>query len=361
MLVRRGERQYVIELKSSAEPRRDRLVPLLAQAILQAQAAAAKAQLSPHAKPLAVIGTEHLSASLIDDLRAFAREVAPDVSIGIVDLHGSRVFIGEGLEDLNHVVRESKQQRALAHVRPQLHLFSDLNQWMLKVLLSPRIPDHLLRAPRQPLANASDLAKAADVSLMSASRLVSLLRAEGFLDESRGLELVNIEMLLNRWQRASRKPILEVPMRWIIPGASERKLFDAVRAYSRPSESQTAGLNRAVARPRLCLGLFAAANALGFKFVHGVAAHLFVERPDTEMLESLGLAQVQPGQSVDVFVRVPALRESVFRPAVIRDGLPVCDVLQVWLDVADHPARGGNQANEIWRQVLAPLYKRRDK
>jgi hypothetical protein len=32
-------------------------------------------------------------------------------------------------------------------------------------------------------------------------------------------------------------------------------------------------------------------------------------------------------------------------------------VLQVWLDVADHPARGASQAEEIWRRVLVQLLK----
>jgi hypothetical protein len=44
---------------------------------------------------------------------------------------------------------------------------------------------------------------------------------------------------------------------------------------------------------------------------------------------------------------------------VNREGLPVSDILQVWLDVADHPSRGGAQAHEIWRRVLAPLVKDR--
>jgi hypothetical protein len=47
----------------------------------------------------------------------------------------------------------------------------------------------------------------------------------------------------------------------------------------------------------------------------------------------------------------------VFRATVVRNALPVCDVLQVWLDVADHPSRGASQAKEIWRRVLVPLSK----
>jgi hypothetical protein len=55
--------------------------------------------------------------------------------------------------------------------------------------------------------------------------------------------------------------------------------------------------------------------------------------------------------------RVPAFRESVFRAAVVRDGVPVADILQVWLDVSSHPARVDAQAEEIRRRVLAPIFE----
>ena len=43
-------------------------------------------------------------------------------------------------------------------------LFSDLNQWMLKILLAPPlIPEGFLLAPRERYRNASQLAEAAGV------------------------------------------------------------------------------------------------------------------------------------------------------------------------------------------------------
>jgi hypothetical protein len=361
LVVRRGERQYVVEMKSSPEARRDRLIPLLSQAILQARAAASKADVSPSPLPLAIIGAPRLSQSLVHDLRSFAAQVAPDVAIGIIDLEGSRIFVGNELESLSSSAARPRLSVPLPHLAPRLHLFSDLNQWMLKVLLSPRIPEHLLQAPRRQLENVSELAKAARVSLMSAFRCVSLLKAGGFLDEQAPvLRLINVEALFERWRAASLRPVRELSMRWVIPGDQERQLSDAVRAYLKKSESAVSrgrGANRAVQRPRICLGLFAAADVLGFGFVHGVAPHLYLERLDPRALESLGLAPARAGQRADVFVRVPSFRESVFRAAVVRNELPVCDVLQVWLDVADHPSRGASQAKEIWRRVLAPLSK----
>ena len=109
--------------------------------------------------------------------------------------------------------------------------------------------------------------------------------------------------------------------------------------------------------PRTCLGFFAAAEQLGFGFVHGVPPSFYLENLDREALARLGLSPEGAERASDVSVRVPAFRESVFRAAVLRKGVPVADVLQVWLDVAAHPARGAAQAEEIRRRALAPIFK----
>jgi hypothetical protein len=105
---------------------------------------------------------------------------------------------------------------------------------------------------------------------------------------------------------------------------------------------------------RVCAGLFSAAELLGLSFVHGAPRHLYVEERNPELFQLLGLVSAREGESVDVFVRVPVARASIFRAAVEVDEVPASDVLQVWLDVAAHPARGRAQADEIWRRILAP-------
>jgi hypothetical protein len=45
----------------------------------------------------------------------------------------------------------------------------------------------------------------------------------------------------------------------------------------------------------------------------------------------------------------------VFRAAVPCDGVPVSDVVQVWLDAGAYPSRGPEQADMIYRKVLRPL------
>lgn len=92
-------------------------------------------------------------------------------------------------------------------------------------------------------------------------------------------------------------------------------------------------------------------------FVHGVPPHLYVERVDVEVLRELGLSLDDAEHRADVYLRIPEYDECVFRGAVVRDGLPVADILQVWLDVSNFPARGKAQADEIRRRILRPLIK----
>lgn len=357
LLAQRGEHSYVVKVKSAPEGRRDRLLPLLAQAILQARAFAER---SPEpVAPLAIVGAKSVSEALVHDLDQFVQEYAPDAAVGLVDMEGFQWFRGPGLDSSMNAAR-GRAERRLRVRAPEAavsHLFSDLNQWMLKVLLAPWIPSDVLNAPRGEYRNASQLAAASNVSVMSAFRFVRQLRLEGFLDESDSiLSLVRLEELLRRWQAESLRPARDVPMRWILRGDPARQLQDALRAQAPESAAPPPRSRRAAAPPpRQCLGLFAAADALGVGFVHGVAPLVYLERLEPGVLERLGLSLDAPGVFPDIYIRVPAARESVFRGAVLRDGVPVSDVVQVWLDAGAYPARGPEQADIIYRKVLKPL------
>jgi len=355
LLVRCGKLVYAVQVKSVSEGRRDRVIPLLAQTILQAQAIARERSAGA---PLAVIGSARVPEALADEVRRFANEYAPGVATGVMDLEGFRSFVGAGLEELN-APRQPAPQGLPAKAEAQSHLFSDLNQWMLKVLLAPRIPAQLLSAPRGEYRNASQLARAAGVSVMSSFRLLRLLRMEGFLNESTGpLRLVRIEELMRRWRAAYLHPIREWPMRWIVRGDRDKQLKRALRSYSSLQRSWLDAQrgNKSQPLPRICLGLFAAAEVLGFGLVHGVKPHICIEQLRRDSIRRLGLLHIEPGHSVDVYLRIPLAPQSVFRGSVLRGGIPVSDILQVWLDVLEHPARGHAQALEIQRGALRSVF-----
>ena len=342
---------FAVDLKVASEARRDRLIPLFSQAVLEAAAVARHG--SPSARPLAIVASSQIPESLVARLQQFAADYAPDIAFGIIDADGLRHFSDPALSELNALPQPRRGRPPVLHRSP--NLFSDLNEWMLKVVLAPGIPDELLSAPRATYRNASELAKAANVSVMSAFRFVSQFREAHFLDSSDGrLRIVRVEDLMARWQAASLRVGREIPARWILRGGDDQlggalrshAQVDAARPQQRPVKS----------RIRFCLGLFAAADRLGLGFVQGPIPYLYAERLDLDALRELGLSPCGPSDGADVRVRVPSKPQSLFRAAVQRDGVPVADVLQVWLDVQGHPARGHQQAEEIRRRVLQPVF-----
>jgi len=358
LVVDGGGKKYVVEVKGSSEGRRDRLIPLLSQAILQATLIAQ--QFPEHAVPVAVVGSKRIPASVVEQIKRFASIYASNVGVGIIDTEGLVAFVGPGLEGLDaKPVRRMVRQDASQQRLPDL--FSGLNQWMLKILLGQSLPESLLSVPREQIRNASQLAGIANVSVMSASRLVNQLKTEGFLDEHGDhLQIVRSRELLERWVSANRQMARDIPLRWILK-KDEKQFFASVAKYAAENSAAPMLKSRARTRvvkppPRCCIGLFAAADALGVGFVRGVPPHLYLESLDFAVLQKLGLSVQDSERRVDVYVRVPSNKEAIFRAAVIRDGLPISDVLQVWLDCSTHPARGREQADEIRRRILTPLF-----
>jgi hypothetical protein len=351
-IVSRPGKKLIIELKRASEGRRDRVIPLLSQAALEAAYYSRNLPGSP--MPVAIVGANHIRNSVAEEAKDFVRKRAPEVAVGLLDLEGFRSFAGHGLESLSSERQPAKSvpSQKLRARAPQL--FSDLNQWMLKVLLAPRIPESYLFAPRGHYQGASQLAEAAGVSVMSSFRFVEQFSKEGFLESSGHLRIVRSKELMDRWLAANQRGSLEIPMRWVLHKGKEG-LGNALRSYE--SGSSISGGQLLSQRPRVCLGLYAAADVLGLGFVHGANPYLYLERMSQDVLERLGLSANGAEEQADVFVRVPGNREGVFRGVVRKDGVPASDILQIWLDVAQHPARGREQANMIYRRILAPAFE----
>jgi hypothetical protein len=330
LVARRGRAVYAAGLKVASEGRSDRLVALLAQAVLETRREA-----GANARPLAVVAAPRIPQRAAQQVLKFATEFAADAAVGVIDFEGFRAFRGPQLEALNAdaAVRRAAPRPAATSGR----LLSDLNQWMLKVLLAPELPERLLSAPRGHYRNASELARAAGVSVMSAFRFVQQLQHEGYLDESAShLSLVRRGDLFDRWQGLSARSAREAPMRFVLPGNAQAQLRKALNGNG-------------VA----CLALFAAADLLQLGFVSGVPPYVYVDRlRPSRLADWKGLRACAPGEAPDVIVREVPAPQSVFRGAVNAEGVAACDVLQVWVDVAAHPSRGREQADLIRRRVL---------
>lgn len=330
-LVSKDSSAYLAVAKSSSEGRADRVIPLLSQTILEARHHARDRK----AQPLAIVHVGNAQPALLQRVGTFMRRYAPDAAVGIVGSDGGRHFIGPDLASLN-VTPPRIRRHIVAPTPTAANLFTDLNQWLLKVLLAPEIPQELLTAPRVRCQSISQLANEAGVSLMTASRFITRMREEGFLDSTTtSLLPVRRAELFRRWQSAALHSPAEMPIRFLNRAAGQSQLYETV--------SNNKG----------CLALFAAADLLGLGHVVGVPPHVYVRSlPRSEDELWRGLVPARPGDHVDLILRQAAAPQSMLRGAVQRDGLMATDVLQIWLDVSAHPSRGQEQADHLRHTVL---------
>jgi hypothetical protein len=352
-IIKDGVR-YAVEVKSLSEGRTDRVIPLLSQAILQAQRYAAERK---GAKPMAILYVAQAPDSMFKKVIDFIDAYRPRAAIAIVTPDGVSLVRWQDVGPWEMTSSERLTPRNMARhpgargMAPlkSFNLFSDLNQWMLKVLLAPDISEDLLNAPRNRYRSGSDLAAAAQCSQMSASRLLQHLRQEGFLDEyASALHVVRRQELFKRWRAAAMRSAPEIPMRFTVRAAVAQQLKGLLQSD----------------RVQACLGLFSAADALGMGHVSGVPPYVYVPKlpgSATDLRNPVwATVTLYPEGAPDLIVRQAMAPEAVFKGAVHHGGTLCADIIQVWLDVSNHPSRGQEQADHIYNAVLLPLIKQGD-
>lgn len=364
LLCRKGEQVYAVELKASVgKARRTILRALLADAILQSRVRAEQLE----AQPLAVLVAPSLSVEIASELAEYVREFGGDVAWGALDDRGRFDLHGPGLDSVRPLRWSMLAEEELAYApAPEQGVhnpFSDLGQWMLKILAAPHVPERWLHAPRRPVRGVSDLADQAGVSPASASRFLSVLEAGGHVARVDGaVRLARVEALLEAWRIASQRPHEERLARFLLPAPEPaRRLREVLAAHSRRSQALSgedpedrSGARAGSPGRRVCLALFSACRELDVSFVRGAPIHIYAEDLSNGFLNDLELHPVEHRAEADLIVRRPRFPESVFRACVLVEDVPVADILQCWLDVSFHPARGVEQAEEI-AKLLRPM------
>lgn len=323
---------YHVVLKALAEGRADRVTPLFAQALLEARRHAGKKH-----SPAVIFWVGSASSALIKRLRDFHQEYGNGEPFALLSPHGPVYadFPGfEGLidEDAPIVARHSVH----SHSASAPLVFSDLAQWMLKLLLATDLKRAgLINAPDRRYRTATELAEAAGASVMTATRLINALKDEGFIETVPTLRLVQRRRLAERWKAVYLKPVVSRPMKFLNPAVEP--------------EVQ---LEKLIKREQGIAGLFYAANLLGVGHVHGAVPAVWVAGLDS----ALGWRGVRPaldGERPDVTFHQHAYPRSLTHGAVQIGNVHVSDVIQTWLDVSAHATRGAEQADELEQGILA--------
>jgi hypothetical protein len=340
---------YAAAIRYVRESRRTNLEGQLAIAILQGQTYAKE---EPHDPlPLAIVAAPLVTGAMLAELESFVKKFGcfnnQPLAWGVIDGRGLVRIFGSGLE-----VHRLAKPSSTAHSKHSIssNLFSDLNQWMLKVLLSHKLPVPLQLKDRDghvlpTIQSAVELARIAKVSVPHAARFLNQLRQEGFLERGEAGQWQDLETLFARWQAAYQiKRPLEIRTRWLLPKSD-------LKAHLEERLSKSWRQDQSV-----CLGLFAASARWDFPFVQAVSPHILVKCYSPDLLRSLQLTIAEPGEAVDIFLREPIYSESVFRGVQLHDGIPIADILQCWLDLSGHPARGEEMIEMLFQQVIQPFF-----
>lgn len=345
LLFRQDGIWYVAVVKASRQARRAELEGLLAAAMLEVREYAAKEPNQP--VPMAIVTAPSLSGAMLADLENFAgrfgRFEGQAMAWGAVDERGLVKLCGP------HLAIYQRPSKPKKHLLPasSINLFTDLHQWMLKVLMSQGLPTHLQitgRSNQAPIESATELASIAGVSVPHAARFLASLDRENFLERVDELKLINRESLFSRWQAAySLRHPTQIRARWLFRQREPQQHLQALLTQ-RWEQSQD-----------VCLGLFAACKYWGYGHVEGVSPHILVKQYSPELLKALKLTLAEPGESVDVFLQEPHFPQAVFRGVQMIENCPIADILQCWLDVAAYPARGDEMAQLLYDHVIEPF------
>jgi len=228
--------------------------------------------------------------------------------------------------------------------------FGDLDQWLLKVLFFARSKAAGWGGPRGPIRNLAQLAKLASVSPPLVYRWAAAMERSGYLMKRMGRVpiLENLNALLGEWRGRYRvsdnNPMPCSP----VFGERMDERFD---------EKFLDGLRHLPGNAPLCaLTGHLACRLYSLKHSEARSIHLYFSGEPSALMEALQLVpSADPGAPI-VLLR-PRHPRSVFGGILSLDGVSVCDIFQVYLDLYHLPDRGREQADFVNERMLGPLLR----
>lgn len=239
-------------------------------------------------------------------------------------------------------------------------LFSGQNQWLMKCLLMPGLPqDRYWSGPAMRPGTITALAGSAKVPQSSVSTFVQLVESFGYLRRhERGFVMIRHRELLEDWFLAhktmwsaavrNRRPDRVQTVR---PLYGNEPMKDLLKRIERYNSTQPDRLSVAVSSHLACATLgISRSNQLG---------SIFYIRDDFDA--AMSALQLVPDTSSEpwaVMIR-PAYPKLIFEGAVCQPAYhaPLVDILQIYLDVRLSMARGAEQAEFIYQSILAKHFR----
>ena len=174
----------------------------------------------------------------------------------------------------------------------------------------------------------------------------------GFLKRSQdGFHIMRWRELMDEWFYAGKPPRhREIGLRFLYGKEPGERFVGKIREYCRKSGKGEDG-------PALVVGHHLACNLLKLGRSNVRFVKIYANRPVDEVLSALDLARDESADP-QLSLAVPPIAQPVLAGHVVCEGIPVCDVLQCYLDVRSSLARGHEQAEFILEKILTPHFER---
>jgi hypothetical protein len=363
----RDGKEYGVEVKYSRKMQLV-LMHLLPRALLLLQAA----KRTRRFLPIVAIVVEEVAQQDIQRLAAQMNFYAPDVGWLLLDKNENIVFRDPEQKvprilsraetelqnsDLAEERSVSKNDQAAlfddysmrASSDSQSLSFSDLEQWLLKVLLLSSVDakSEYWGGPAGNISNAFQLSKLADVSPPVANSLVNVMEHLGYLRRvgRKKLILLRSDAIVEEWREKYRFNDNKIfPHRSIYPVSESRVFFEEILGEIKECNKQVS--------PLAITGHQAAAQ-YGIRHSSAKSIHIYFWGSRHSIAHALNLVPTGTTGEADLFLVEPKHRQSVFRGRLERDGIPVCDIMQCYLDLFHLADRGQEQANLFYDTIIS--------
>ena len=229
--------------------------------------------------------------------------------------------------------------------------FSDSEQWLLKVLLlgSRNFKPSYWGGPIGNAANAFQLSKLANVSPPVANSFVTAMESSGYLRKvgRKKMILLSPGTLLEEWRGKYR-----LHDNWIFPYRSAYPILDFERFF----EEILADIKHVnkVMGP-LAITAHQACRLYKVKHSSAKSIHIYFWGDRHSTTEALNLVPAEGRGDADLFLIKPKYPKSVFRGKTKKKGIPICDILQCYLDLFHLPDRGEEQANLVYETIISGI------
>ena len=340
-LMSREGRSFAVEVKVAREFA-DWVFHWMARPILALQAA----HRLKSWEPILAIYVDSIDLRIVRRFKGQIALYAPNLWWLVADGHGSLVaHLPSGDEEEIGDLQSPRSGYATAKLS-----FGDLDQWLLKVLLFARPQAAGWGGPRGPIRNLAQLAKLAAVSPPLVYRWAAAMERSGYLAKRMGRVpvLANLDALLGEWRGRYRlSDNNPIPCSSVFGEHADESFRDEFLNRLRHLSGSA---------PPCALTGHQACRLYRLKHSDARSIHLYYSGEPSVLMEALQLVR-SDNPVAPVVLLQPRHRRSVFGGVSRVDDVPVCDILQVYLDLYHLPDRGREQADFVYERMLGPLIR----